>query len=69
MRFWFAVIKLNVNLMEFILIVIIICVSVSLSTLPPIVSANCTPDNFRCNNGRCIPKRWVCGKNETNISY
>ncbi|RWS16465.1 low-density lipoprotein receptor-related protein 2-like protein [Dinothrombium tinctorium] len=31
------------------------------STSAPI-SANttCTPENFRCGNGRCIPKRWVC---------
>ncbi|XP_015909717.1 low-density lipoprotein receptor-related protein 2 isoform X1 [Parasteatoda tepidariorum] len=21
---------------------------------------SCTPDNFRCLNGRCIPRRWVC---------
>jgi low density lipoprotein-related protein 2 len=33
---------------------------VTLSTIPSIPSVNCTSDNFRCNNGRCIPKRWVC---------
>ena len=24
--------------------------------------ATCPDDYFRCNNTKCIPKRWTCGK-------
>ena len=23
-------------------------------------SGNCTDEKFRCNDGKCIPKRWIC---------